>query len=154
MAQTVYKGFSGPLVPLGLIAVVTPGTPVQFTSLIDPSSVNAPETVSPAASANNTGGPVAGNEYTITCQQIIIQAYKAGASHGLQNNTGQIYIMMKGSGGSGNRDDYGAMVATLAPGQTLVISSAPLNVNVFNPHKYFVDADTAGDSALITLVNQ
>jgi len=154
MAQSIYRGYSGPLVPLGLIAVAIPGTPVQMTSLIDPTSLNAPETFSPAASANNTGAAVAVNEYTITCQQIIIQAYKSNGGTGVVNNTGNIYIMMKGAGGLGNRTDFGAMVAVLTPGQTLILASAPVNCNVFSVYKYFIDADTAGDSALVTLVNQ
>jgi hypothetical protein len=154
MAQSLYRGYSGPLVPLGLVAVGTPGTPVQFTVNIDPTSLNAPETFTPAPSANNTGAATSSNEFTITCQQIIIQAYKSNGGTGVVNNTGNIYIMMKGAGGSGNRTDFGAMVAVLTPGQTLILASAPVNCNVFNPYKYFVDADNPGDSALVTLVNQ
>jgi hypothetical protein len=152
MAQSIYRGFSGPFVPLGLIVVQTPGTPVRFTSLIDATALNAPETGTPAASANNTGAATSSNEWTVTCQQIIIQAAKSNSGNGLAANTGNIYIMLKGaSGGLGNRTDYGAMVGFLTPGQTLILASAPVNCNVFNPYQLWLDADNGNDGALITL---
>jgi hypothetical protein len=155
MAQTVYKGYSGPFSPLGLIVVVTAGTPVIMSSLIDPSSNNAPETATPAASANNTGAIVPSNEYTVTFQQIMIQGFKAGAGgNGLVNNSGNIYVMIKGAAGLGNRTDYGAMVLCVAPGVTAFLASAPLNRNVFTPYKLFIDADNNGDSALCMGISQ
>jgi hypothetical protein len=154
MAQSNYRGYNGPFLPLGAIAVVTAGTPVAIMSLIDPTSLNAPETATPAFSANNTGAAVAVNEYTVTCQQIIVQGFKSNSGSGLTPNTGNVYLMLKGAGGSGNRTDFGAMVLCVASGLTAVLASAPTNVNVFNPYKLFLDADNANDGALITLVIQ
>ena len=114
MALSVFTGYNSPLQPLGMIAVATPGTPVRFTSLIDPSNNNAPETFTPAASANNTGAAVASNEYTVRCQQIIIQGAKSNGGTGVTNNTGNVYVMLKGGKGSNNRTDFGAMVLFVA----------------------------------------
>ncbi len=147
MALSIRRDRNGPVWPLGLIIVVTPGTPVRITSLIDPSAVDAPGTLTSSTS----------NEYTPRCQQIIFQGYKSNSGTGLTNNTGQIYVMVKQSvnpAGSGNRTDYGAMVVTIAAGQTFVLASAPVNKDVFSPYDYYVDADTASDSCLVTLVIQ
>jgi hypothetical protein len=70
-------------------------------------------------------------------------------------NTGNIYIVRRGSGsGSGNRDDTGSIVATLVPGQTLFFTAAAVNVNVWSPYRYSIDADNIGDGAFITLIIQ
>jgi hypothetical protein len=145
MANSINKDRQGPDWPLGFIAVVTPGTPVEVMSLVDPApEPNEPETATSATS----------DEYTVRAQQILFQAYKPGASHGMQNNTGNIYIVRDAAGGSGNRDDTGGIVAVLTPGQTLTLASAPLNRNVFSPYRYRIDADNAGDGALVTLIVQ
>lgn len=146
MALSVMLDEYGPDWPLGLIVVATPGTPVGIMSLVDSASVNAPNTITPT-------GTVAGEyEYSPSVQQIFFAAVKAGASHGTQNNTGNIYIVRKGVQGAGNRDDYGAMVFPLAPGASLFLSSAPLERNVFSPYRYSIDADNANDSCLVTLL--
>jgi hypothetical protein len=144
MALSVMKELAGPDWPLGLIAVVTPGTPVGIMSLVDPNAYNDPSTASSTSSY----------EYTVAAQQIFFQAVKAGASHGVQNNTGNIYIVRYASRtvGGGNRDDYGVMVWTLTPGANIFLSSAPLERNVFSPYRYYIDADNSGDSALVTLL--
>lgn len=146
MANSIYKDRQGPDWPLGFISVATPGTPVEMMSLVDPTSVNDPSSATSATS----------DEYTPRAQQIIVQAFKPGAAHGMQPNTGNIYIVRDDGvgGGSGNRDDSGAIVVVLAPGQTWTLSSAPLNRNVFSPYRYSVDADNAGDGALVTLLMQ
>ena len=142
MTLSVQQDRNGPDWPVGLIVVATPGTPVGLMSLVDPSSVNAP----------NAPTSTTSDEYSFTAQQIQIQALKAGASHGLQPNTGNIYVMRKPAGaGSGTRDDYGSCVAMLFPGQTLAITAAPMNMDVLSPYRYYIDADNAGDSALVTL---
>jgi hypothetical protein len=143
--QSVEIDEYGPDWPLGLIAVVTPGTPVSIMSLVDPSAVNAPNNPTPTGTDTEF-------EYSPSVQQIAFLAVKAGASHGTQNNTGNIYIVRKGVQGAGNRDDYGAMVWALGPGQNLFLSSAPLERNVFSPYRYYIDADNAGDSCLVTLL--
>lgn len=153
-AQSVYKGYTGPFNPLGLIVVQAAGTPVRMTSLVDPASNNAPETPQPAVSANNTGAVGPSNEYTVTFQQIMVQGFKAGAN-GLVNNTGNIYVMLKGAGGgAGNHNDYGAMVLCVTPGSTAFLASAPVNCNVFTPYQLWIDADNSGDSALCMGINQ
>jgi hypothetical protein len=145
--QSVEKDFkSGPDWPLGLIAVATPGTPVGIMSLVDPNSYNAPET----ATATEPAGAAQQDEYTSVFQQIVFQAFKAGASHGLTNNTGNVYIMRKGVQGAGNRDDYGAMVTVIAPGNTWVLSSSARNRNEFSGYRYYIDADNASDACLVT----
>jgi hypothetical protein len=143
---SVQKDPQGPDWPLGLIVVASAGTPVGIMSLVDPTNVGSPATATPGTS----GAP----EYTPRAQQIIFQGVKAGASNGLQNNTGNIYICRKGVGGAGNHNDYGSIVATLAAGQTLVLGSAPLNRNVYSPYRYYIDADNSGDSCLVTLIMQ
>lgn len=125
----------GPDWPLGFIAVVAPGTPVRFTFLIDPTNLDAPET------QNLTGVKA---EYTARFQQIMIQGFKPGA-HGMQPNAGFVYIVRAG----GNRDDPGSIVKVLFPGETFFLASAPLVKDVFSPYRYYVDADNAGDGALI-----
>lgn len=155
MPNSIMKDRQGPDWPLGIIAVVTPGTPVSIMSLVDPTNLNAPGTAVPAASANNTGAPTGGNEYTERAQQIIFQAYKVSGSAGLAANTGNIYIVRAGAGGgTGNRSDFGAIVACLTPGQTLILVGAAQNRDVFSPYRYRIDADNAGDSCLVTLLIQ
>lgn len=145
MALSVQKDREGPDWPLGLIVVASAGTPVSIMSLVDATNVNDPSTATPGTSG--------ANEYTERAQQIIFQGFKASGS-GLGNNTGNIYICRKGAQGAGNRNDYGSIVACIAPGQTFVLASAALDRNVFNPYRYFVDADTANDSCLVTLIIQ
>jgi hypothetical protein len=144
MAQSIRKDFNGPIWPLGLIVVATPGTPVSIMSLVDPTSANDPNTLSSRITP--------AQEYTVRAQQIIFQGYKA--SGGLAGNSGNIYILRRGGNGSNNRTDYGTMALVVATGQTIVLASAPLNRNVFSPYDYFVDADNASDGCLVTLVVQ
>ncbi len=139
--QSVQKDRQGPDWPLGLIIVVTPGTPVNIMSLVDPSLVN-----DPAAATSSTS-----DEYTPRCQQITFQAYNGSAAHGLTPNTGNIYICRKGVQGAGNRDDFGSITEVLTPGQTLSLGSSALVKNAFSPYRYSIDADTASDGCLVTL---
>jgi hypothetical protein len=143
MTTTIQKDISGPDWPLGFINVATPGTPINFMANVDPNSVNSPGT--PTSSISY--------EYTVRAEEIMVQAFKP-ASHGTQNNTGNIYIMRRGVAGGGNRDDTGSIVATLTPGQTLFFTAAAVNVNVWNPYRYFIDADNSGDGAFVTLIIQ
>jgi len=145
MANSIQKSPQGPLWVLGLIAVATPGTPVSMMNNVDPARTNAPETGTSSLTA----------EYTVRAQQIVIQGMKSNAGTGLVNNTGNIYVCVKGAGGgSGNRTDTGSIVLTIAPGLTGVIASAPLNRNVFSPYQLYIDADNAGDSAQVCLIIQ
>jgi hypothetical protein len=149
LANTVEKNKQGPVWILGNIAVATPGTPVGIMSLVDPSSVNDP----------NNPTSTTSDEYTVRAYQILFQPSKAGASHGLQQNTGNIYIIKRGAGaGSGNRDDLGVVIVTLTQGAAssmplpFALTAAPLDRNVFNPYDFLIDADTPADGAQVTLV--
>jgi hypothetical protein len=144
MANSVLQSRQGPLWPLGSLAP-TPGTPVNMMSLVDPTLVNAPDKVTP--------GTVGANEYTVRAQQIIIQGMKSNGGNGLTNNTGNVYVILKGKG-SNNRTDTGCIVLTVPAGQTGVIASAPMVMNVFNPYLLWIDCDTVGDAAQVTLIIQ
>ena len=145
MTASIQRDRFGPDWPIGFIAVITPGTPVGFMSVVDPNAYNAPGTPTSTLS----------NEYTVAAYEIVVQAVKPGVSHGMQLNTGNVYILRQGvSPGVGNRDDTGSMIAFLAPGLTLFLTAAALNMNVLSPYRYYVDADNAGDGALITLTIQ
>lgn len=143
MALSVLKDREGPDWPLGLIVVPTPGGPVSLMSLVDPSNVNDPSTPTPGTSG--------ANEYTERCNQIVIWGVKA-AANGLQPNAGNIYLCRKGVQGPGNRNDYGAIVAIIFPGQAFTLVPSALVRDGFSPYRYFIDADNAGDSALVTLI--
>ena len=143
MANSVHKSRQGPLWPLGSIANVTPGTPVNLMSLVDSTSVNAPQTATP--------GTAGANEFTVKCNQIIIQGVKANGTTGLTNNTGNIYLILKGNG-TNNRTDFGCIICQIAPGQTLILAPPAMNVEVFNPYLLWLDADNAGDAGQVTLV--
>jgi len=144
MTASIQRDVHGPDWPLGFIGVSIPGTPVNFMSVVDPTNTNAPQTPT-----NTTNYPT-----TVRAEEIMVQAFKPAAS-GAQFNAGNIYIVRRGAGGgSGNRDDTGSIVATLVPGQTLFFTAAAVNVNVWNPYRYSVDADNPGDGAFITLIIQ
>jgi hypothetical protein len=142
--QSVQKDRQGPDWPLGAIAVATPSTPVGIMSLVDSTNVNAPETATTTSS----------DEYSPLCQQIQFQGFKSNAGTGVVANTGNVYIMRKGVQGLGNRTDFGSLVAVLPPGQTLFIASSARNRDTFSPYRYFLDADNAGDGAIVTLYVQ
>jgi hypothetical protein len=144
MTQSVMKDRQGPDWPLGAIAVATPGTPVGIMSLVDPTSVNAPETATTTSS----------DEYTPLCQQIMFQGFKSNGGTGMVPNAGNVYIMRKGAAGAGNRTDFGAMVTVLLPGQTVFLASSARNRDTFSPYRYSLDADNAADGALVTLIIQ
>src|SRR5262252_4665311 len=105
MANGIQKCPSGPFWPLGNL-VPTPSTPMNMMSNVDPNVVNAPQSPVP--------GTVGGNEYTVRCNQIVIQGMKDSGT-GLTDNTGNIYVIQKGSTshGSNNRTDKGAIILTV-----------------------------------------
>lgn len=149
MPNSVQQDKFGPDWPLGLIVVAAAGTPVAITSLIDPSGVNNPNTPTPGTSG--------ADEYTENAQQILFQAFKAGAGPpALIPNIGNIYIVRKPTGGNSGTPstDKGVIVATLTPGQTFTLSSSAMTKNVFNLYRYLIDADNNGDSCLVTAVMQ
>lgn len=148
MGVTILKDKQGPVWPLGLITVVTPGIQVNIMSLVDPTNINAPETPTPGTSG--------ADEYTSRAQQILFQSYKAGVGTLLAPNTASklVYVVRKPTPGNGGVADTGVIVAALSPGQTFVLGSAPLDRNVFNLYEYFIDADSAGDGMQVTAIIQ
>jgi hypothetical protein len=111
-------------------------------SLVDSANTNDPSTPTSTLTA----------EYTARFNQILFQAVHAGTgNNGLVPNNNNVYIVHKPQGsGTGNRSDYGAIVAVLQPGDSFFLTSSPLNRDVFSPYRYRVDADTANDGALVT----
>lgn len=153
MTASVGKDKHGPIWVLGNIAVGTPGTPVNIMSLVDSASINAPESPVP--------GTTGADEYAIRAYEILFQACKAGATHGTALNTGNIYICKRGNGtGTGNRDDTGAIIATISQGASGIfppifrLTAAALNRNVFSPYEFYIDADNAADGCQVTLLIQ
>lgn len=155
MANSAHRDRQGPDWPLGNISVVTPGTQVNIMSLVDSTSANAPETVVGGPTVTGPGG--VGDEYTVRAQQIIFHAAKAGAGPPLlAPNTAAkfIYIVRKPTAGGGGTADTGTIVKALSPGETFILGSAASNRNVFDPYRYFIDADTALDGCQVTLIIQ
>lgn len=143
MALSIQRDFNGPDWPAGLITVAASGTPVNIMSVLDPTNLWAP-----GASA------VTSPEYAPRVFEISFTAVKSVAPVVL--NTGAIYIVRAGAaGGSGNKTDSGSIVAILQPGvatalQTFVLRAAPFNRDIYNPYRYFIDADTNADGCLVT----
>jgi hypothetical protein len=146
VANSVHRDRQGPDWPLGFIAVAASGTPVNLMVNVDSAKVNAPETPTP--------GTAGADEYTARAQQMIFQGMHPSAGK-MINNTGMSYILRApAGGGTGNLTDTGTIVALVPPGVTIVISSAPLNRNVYNPYRYFVDTDVSGEGVQATLLMQ
>ena len=145
MANGVAKCPNGPFWPLGNIVNVTPGTPVNMMSLVDPSNLNAPQTATP--------GTAGTGEYTVRVNQIVIQGMKASGS-GLGDNTGNIYVILKAtaSPGTNNRSDFGSIILVVKSGLTGVIAAPAQETLKFSPNLLWIDADNAGDGAQITLI--
>jgi len=145
MANGVAKCPNGPFWPLGNIVNVTPGTPVNMMSLVDPSNLNAPQTATP--------GTAGTGEYTVRVNQIVIQGMKASGS-GLGDNTGNIYVILKAtaSPGTNNRSDFGSIILVVKSGLTGVIAAPAQETLKFSPYLLWIDADNAGDGAQITLI--
>jgi hypothetical protein len=138
--------------PLGFIQVVTPGTPVNLMSLVDPGNNNAPGTP--------TGpGLPARAEYTPTCHKIFVQAVVPANNGGMQLTQGNVYVLRalgpgnQNSGGPGNRSDPGAMVACLFPGGFFTLPAQEFDGPTISPYRYTIDADVATDGVLAVAIN-
>lgn len=105
-------------------------------SVVDSAGVN-----DPSAATSTTS-----QEYSPVFYSITILAMKAGASHGLQNNTGLLYVVRKG----GSRDDTGTILAALTPGSMYTILITPGALRGFSPYRYYLDADSANDAGQCT----
>ena len=143
MANGISKNPNGPFWQLGNI-VTTAGTPVNIMSLVDPSNLNAPQTATP--------GTAGTGEFTVRCNQVIVQGMKSNGGNGLTNNTGNIYVIQKSSTGSNNRTDLGCIILVVPAGQTGVIGSPAQETLKFSPYLLWVDSDNTGDGAQIMLI--
>jgi len=141
MANSVHRDRQGPDWPLGNIVVPTPGTPVSIMSLVD--TLDDPN--------NPVPGTSGADEYTISFQQIMFQAIKAGAGPPrMTNNTGNVYVVRKATAGAGGTTDTGVVIKMLVPGETFVLSSSALVKNIYNGYRYFIDSDSANDACQVT----
>ncbi len=140
MANSVITSRNLPTWPLGFIAVPTPGTPVGLMSLVDANNTMAPNYV-PAPGHE-------GSEYTPRFRSIQFQGQ--GNNAAVTPNTGNVYIIQPGNG-SNNKSDLGAIVGTIYPNGTyslpLSLGSAGMQLS---PYSYKLDADVAGEGALVT----
>ena len=137
--------------PVGLVTVAASGTAVGLMSVVDSGNVNAPGTATPATnSALNPSST--SDELTVTCQQIIFRAVKSVAP--VVENTGAVYILIKGGASTVNKSDSGSLLMVLQPGQSFTLGSAALNRNVFSPYDILVDADNNNDGVIATLMVQ
>lgn len=144
MALSIHKSIAGPMWPLGLILVPTPGTPVNIMSLVDANNNNAPETV--------VGPGGAGLGTAPTCHKIFIQAVKANANNnGLTTSTGNVYLCTGPAGGNGGKADYGCVLFVLQPGQSATWPASEVERDSVSPYRFFIDADSANDGALVCL---
>ncbi len=142
MPDSVYDLKSGECIPLGFIAVQTPGTPVRFTVNVDPNNYDAPGT------AINLAGR-AGQRGTPTCSQIILQGAAKDQNSHYTPNTGYIFILKRAVGGAGNKDDFGCIVGIIFPGgQGYNLPSNPVLESSLSPYAYYLDATVVGEGAI------
>lgn len=133
--------YNGPDVPLGWVGVVAAGTPVQLTSVIDPGGTLAPEV------SNRTAGML---YPPFRFQQLILTGMKPKGGGGAENNTGNVYIVRAGY----TRADLDGVVAIIAAGQTFFLASSTQITDTWNPYRYWVDADNAGDGVYVVGIKQ
>lgn len=139
--MSVQKNIHGPIWPLGFIAVPTPGTPVNIMNLVDPNNTiwNPNQPTPPSTSA------VPVSEYAARAAYIWVQAVKTGSPWTI--TTGNIYVCMT----SGGKADPGGVIAVCFPGNFLQLPGVAAVKNVFNPYEIFLDADVAGEGAIVNL---
>ena len=142
MAQSVQKNRTGVVWPLGFVKVTTPGTPVCIMANVDANNVNAPGVATSNLSA----------EYSPAARGLGIQAFLPNNNNsGMQPTTGNIYLMVPAAGGNGNLTDFGSMVKIITSGSDFFFPPEGCGVDLFNPYGLFLDADVAGEGALVTL---
>ena len=145
MALSVCQARSGPVWPLGCVVVPSPGTPVCIMANVDANNNSAPETAS---------GPTnpSGAAYTPTCHKILYQGvHPAANNNGMVANSGNVYLMARPQGGSGNRSDSGAMIAVIFPTVGGAWGAMEVELDTVSPYQFFVDADSANDGLLVVL---
>lgn len=146
MANSLLLNPQGPVWPLGSIKVLTPGTPVNIMSLVDPTSLNAPETATPSAT-----GPAGSDEYTRRAYAIIFSGLKSGGATRLSANSGTVYVILKPLAAAGGSSDVGVIVIALRSTDAPFLLTAPaLDHNIFNLYEFYIDADQANDCCQVT----
>lgn len=106
-------------------------------SLVDPTLLNDP-------SAINTTG--ARSEVSRRCVSIQFEAMKPVAAGGTQNNTGRVYVVRR----LGSRHNSGSIVRTLTAGEVWLMT-VDQTMNNLSPYRYWIDVDSVGDGAYVTL---
>lgn len=141
MSNSILADIQGPDWPLGSVAVATPGTPVGLMSVADPTSKWAPGTaVDPLVGLPG---------YTVRGYRLVMYGYKNSGTTWVAN-TGNVYLLRKGSGSS-NRSDSGVLVEVIPTAGRVVIEGVSLVKDWCSPYRYFVDADTAADALTAVL---
>jgi len=144
MALSVQSTIGGPYWPLGYVNVANIGTPVCIMVNVDPANNNAPET---PTSIKNPGLGT-----TPTAHKIFFQGFHPGANNnGLVFNSGNVYLLVSGVQGPGNRSDSGSMLMVIPPGSGATWPASELELDTLSPYRLFLDADVAGEGALVTL---
>jgi hypothetical protein len=113
---------------LGVFTVVTPGTPVQVTTV-------------------NVAVPAGMQQYSPRCQAILFQVLASTAPQaGAHTNTGKVYIL----------DRNKVRVATLAVPTANTVPSfsatIPNAASALNANLYWVDADNSGDGVDVSIL--
>lgn len=152
MPNSTLQDPNGNFWPLGFVAVPAPGTPVRLTFNVDPGNNNAPGT--------RTGPGFGAGEYTPVAHRIWIQAYKPGGNNtAMQFTSGRVYVLQslgpnnQNSGGSGNASDTGVIITILEPGGFTNLPAMEMDGASLSPYRVSIDADVAGDGAIVTLIN-
>lgn len=147
MANSIHRDINGTDWPLGNIIVAAAGTPINIMSLVDATLSAAPEQPVQSGLA-----PIFEPEFQVRFFTILFQALKAGAGPpSLANNTGIVYIIRKAAaGGTGNATDKGVIIKALVPGENFSLPSLANSFNIYNPYRYFIDADTNADACQVT----
>lgn len=146
MANSVQSLFTVPMTSLGYVNVPTSGTPVRLTVNVDANNNYAPET---PVGPGTTNGP----NYTPTGHRLFFQGYHPAANNnGMILNTGNVYLMMAAANnGSGNKTDSGAMLFVIPPGGTATWPASEVDRNTISPYKFYLDADSNNEGALVTM---
>jgi hypothetical protein len=148
MANSALTKYQSQFWPLGNVLVAASGTPVRLTSLIDPTDQNDPNALTTATAA----------EYTIKCNQIVLQGYKQtslGAAPMIPN-VGNVYVLIRGktATGAGNKNDSGVMIGVIPAGGSWSFSPSAMNLDPFSPYDLLIDADNSGDGVIGVLFIQ
>jgi hypothetical protein len=146
MANSVQKLRGAAVTPLGFVKVTTPGTPVCIMNNLDPANNSSPKT----ATGPYLGPYGADVPYSPAMRGFGFQGFKQNADNTVSPNTGNVYILVAPAGvGSGNNQDTGAMVKVLPSGYDYFYPPEGANIDRTSPYFLFLDADTAGDGAIV-----